>query len=96
MTWVKRAKTTAAVGMAVAPARDVLGMVVEIQSDLPLDHGIHEQSHHREHGQGRNPFGFLQPYWGDSCWILDPAKARFHRDILLLIGLEYLGIRTPV
>ena len=29
---------------------DVLSMVVEIQSDLPLDDRIHEQSHDREHG----------------------------------------------
>jgi hypothetical protein len=75
---------------------DVLIMVAEIQADLPLDHGIHEQPHDREHGQGRNPFGFLQPYRTDGGGILDPAKARFHRDMLLLIRLEQLGIRTPL
>ena len=29
---------------------DLLSMVVEIQSDLPLNDRIHEQSHDREHG----------------------------------------------
>ena len=29
---------------------DLLGMVVEIPSDLPWDHGLHEQPHHGEHG----------------------------------------------
>jgi hypothetical protein len=75
--------------------RDLLVMGAEIESDLPLDHGIYEQPHHREHGQGRNPFGFFQPDRADSGGILDPAKARFYRDVLFLICLEQLGIRTP-
>src|SRR5215831_741372 len=49
--------------------RDVLIMVAEIQADLPLDHRIHEQPHDREHGQGRNPFGFLQPHGTDGGGI---------------------------
>src|SRR5262247_1976315 len=74
---------------------DVLSMVAEIQADLPLDDRIHEQPYHREHGQGRNPCGFLQPYRTDGGGLLDPAKARFHGAMLFLIGLEQLGIRTP-
>src|SRR5262245_24717488 len=74
---------------------DVLSTVAEIQADLPLDHRIHEQSYDCEHGQGRNPCGFLQPHGTDRGGILDPAKARFHGDVLFLICLEQLGIRTP-
>ena len=59
---------------------DVLVMGVERQSDLPLDHGIPEHPHHREHGQGRDPCGFLQPHRTDGGGMLDPTKARFHRD----------------
>jgi hypothetical protein len=29
---------------------DLLSMVVEIESELPLDDRLHEQSHDREHG----------------------------------------------
>src|SRR5712691_12358084 len=67
---------------------DVLVVVAERQADLPLDHGIHEQPHDSEHGQGRNPFGFLQPHRTDGGGILDPAKAWLHSGILLLIRLE--------
>jgi len=74
---------------------DLLVIIAEIQSDLALDHGIHQQPHDSEHGQGRNPFGFLQPYRTNGGGILDPAKARFHGDVLFLICLEQLGIRTP-
>jgi hypothetical protein len=74
--------------------RDLLLMVAEIQADLPLDYRIHEQPYHREHGQGRNPCGFLQPHGTNRSRILDPAKAWFHRDMLFLIRLEHLDIRT--
>lgn len=73
---------------------DVLIMVAEMQADLPLDHSIHEQPHDREHSQGRKPCGFLQPHGTDRGRVLDPAKARFHRDMLFLIRLEHLDIRT--
>ena len=73
---------------------DLLIMVTEIQADLPLDDRIHKQPHHREHGQGRNPCGFLQPHGTDRSRILDPTKARFHCDMLFLIRLEHLDIRT--
>ena len=69
-------------------------MLAEIESNLPLDDGIHQQPYDGEHGQRRNPFGFLQPHRADSGGILDPAKARFQRDMLFLIRLEHLGIRT--
>src|SRR4029450_12040654 len=74
-------------------AGDSLVMVAEREANLPLDHGIHEQPHHREHRQGGNPFGFLQPHRTDGRRVFDPAKAWFHGDMLLLIRLEYLDIR---
>jgi len=74
---------------------DVLGMIVEIPSDLPLEHGIPEQPYHREHGEGRKPFGFLQPHRTDGSGMLAPTTAWFHRAMLCLIRLEQLGIRTP-
>jgi hypothetical protein len=58
------------------------------EAALPLDHAIHQQAHEREHRQGRNPFGLLEPYGADRRRILDPPKARFHGGVLLLIGLE--------
>src|SRR5262244_2367467 len=48
---------------------DLLVMVAERAADLPLEHGIHEQPHHREHRQGGNPFGFLQPHRTDGCRV---------------------------
>jgi hypothetical protein len=45
----------------------------EIEAHLPLDHGIHQQPHDREHGQRCNPFRFLQPYRADGGGILDPT-----------------------
>jgi hypothetical protein len=71
-----------------------LVMVAAIPADLPLEHRLHEPSHTGEQSSCRNPFWFLQPYRADGCGILDPAKARFHGDVLFLIGLEQLGIRT--
>jgi hypothetical protein len=75
-------------------AGDLPLMLAEIEAHLPLDHGIHQQPHDREHGQRCNPFRFLQPYRADGSGILDPAKARFDRDMLFLIGLEDFRIRT--
>jgi hypothetical protein len=71
-------------------------MLAEIEPDLPLNNRIHQQAHNGEHGQRRNPFRLLQPHWADGSRILDPAKARFSRDMLFLIRLEQLGIRTPL
>ena len=78
-----------------SPAGDVPVMLAERESDLPLDDGIHQQPHDGEHGQRRHPCGFLQPHRADRGGMLDPATARFHRDMLFLIRLEHLGIRTP-
>src|SRR4029453_1294524 len=75
-------------------AGDVPRMLTEVEAYLPLDHGIHQQSHDREHGQRRNPFRFLQPYGADGSRVLDPTKARFYRDMLFLIGLQDLRLRT--
>src|SRR5262245_16716146 len=69
-------------------------MIAKIQADLPLDHRIHQQPYHREHRQGRNPFGFLQPHRTDGRGMLDPAKPWFYRDMLFLIRLEHLSIGT--
>ena len=65
-------------------------MLVERESDLPLKHRLHQQPHDREHSQRRHPCGFLQPHWADGDGMLNPAKARFHRDMLFLIRLENL------
>jgi hypothetical protein len=75
-------------------AGDLPLMLAEVEAHLPLDHGIHQQPHDREHSQRRNPLRFLQPYRTDGGGILDPAKAWLYRDMLLLIGLEDLRIRT--
>ena len=71
-------------------------MRLEVQTDLALDDAVHQQAYDGEHGQGRDPFGLFEPHGADGRRILDPAKARFHRGVLLLIGLEHLGIRTGV
>ena len=63
-------------------------MLAERESDLPLNDRLHQQPHHREHGQRRTPFRFLQPHRADGGRSLDPAKARFHRDMWLLSRLE--------
>ena len=56
-------------------------MLAEVEAHLPLDHGLHQQPHHREHSQRRNPFGFLQPYRPDGGGMLDPAKTWFYPHI---------------
>jgi len=63
-------------------------MIAEIESDLSLDHRLHQQPNDSEHGQRRKPFRFLQPHGADGGRILAPAKARFHGDMLLMIRLE--------
>ena len=67
-------------------------MVAELQTPLPLEHRRHEPPSDREHGQGGHPCGFLPPHGGDGGRMRDPAPARFHRAMLLLIRLEQLGI----
>jgi hypothetical protein len=71
-------------------------MIAQRESDLPLDDRIHQQSHDSEQSQRRNALWFLQPYRADGGRILDPAKARFHGEMLFLIRLEHLGICTPL
>ena len=86
-TWANKANTTAAVGVAVCLCSlDLLVMRAQVQTDLPLDDCIHQQADDREHRQGGNALGFLQPHRANRCRVLDPAKARFHRGILILIG----------
>ncbi len=65
----------------------------EVEADLPLDEAVDQQADDGEPRQGGNPFWFLQPYRGDGRGVLDPTKSRFHGGILVLIGLENLGIR---
>src|SRR5215510_5088695 len=74
----------------------LLSMIVEIQSDLLLEDRLHAQSHAREPGSGRNPCGFLSPHRADGGGSLAPAKPWFYGAMLLLIGLEYLGIWTAL
>ena len=69
-------------------------MSEEIASNLPLDHCVYEEANDREHGQRGNPLRLFEPHRANGGGILDPAKAWFYGGILLLIGLEYLGIRT--
>src|SRR5262249_20532249 len=64
------------------------------ETDLSLDHAVDEQAQHRQPRYGRDPFGFLQPHGGDCRRILDPTKTRFHRGLLVLIGLENVGSST--
>ena len=73
---------------------DVPVMVVERQADRPWDHGIHESPHHREPGPGRDPCGLLQPPGTAGGRLREPTKAWCHRDMVFLICLEPLGIRT--
>jgi hypothetical protein len=75
-------------------AGEVPIMIAERASDLPLADGVDASAHDGAHGQRRNPFRFLQPYRADGGGMLDPAQARFHREMLFLIRLEPLGIRT--
>ena len=74
-------------------AGDVLVMLAEREPDLPLHHRLHQQPLDGEQGQRRNPCGVLPPHRADSRGMLAPATARFHGDMLFLIGLEHLGIR---
>jgi hypothetical protein len=68
----------------------------ERESDLPLHHRLHQQSHDRAHGSRRNAFWFLQPYRADGGGMLDPAQARCHGAIVFLIRLAPLGLWTPL
>jgi Transposase IS116/IS110/IS902 family len=76
-------------------ARQVLLLVVQGQPDLPLDQRIDEHPHHRQHGSGGNPLGFLPPHWRDSGRVLAPATPRLSRTLLVVIGLENLRLGTP-
>jgi hypothetical protein len=40
-------------------ARDVLPVLLEMAAHLALDETIDQQPHDGQHGQGRNPLGFL-------------------------------------
>src|SRR5262245_47467299 len=57
---------------------DLLILDAQVETNLPLDEAVDQQPNDREHRQGGNPFGFLQPYGGNRRRILDPAKAQFH------------------
>jgi hypothetical protein len=64
------------------------------ETDLALDEAGDEQPDDREHRPGRKPFGLLQPPGGHRRGILEPAHPRFHRRVLLLLGVEHLRICT--
>jgi hypothetical protein len=59
-------------------------MEVQRETDLALDHGVHQYAEDREHGQGSHPFGFLQLHGADRRRPLAPAHAQFHGRVLLL------------
>jgi hypothetical protein len=61
-------------------------MGAQVEADLSLDNAVDEQAQHREHRQRRDPFGLLQSHRAEGRGILDPAKARFRRSVLLLIA----------
>jgi len=69
-------------------------MGASIKADLALDDAGDPHTDDGEHRQSGNPCGFLEPPRGDGRWGLDPTKPRFHRGILVLIGLEKVGIAT--
>lgn len=74
----------------------LLGMFTKIHADLPLNHRIHPQADYGEHGQGGNPFWFLQPYGANRGRVFDPAKAGCSRRVLLRGGLEQLSLCTTL
>ena len=75
-------------------AWELLGRRAQGQPNLSLENTGDEQAQHRAHRSGRDPFGLLPPHVAERCWLLEPAKAGFHRGVLLLIDLENGGIRT--
>jgi hypothetical protein len=68
----------------------------EVQTDLPLDAGIHQHTNDREQRYSRNAFGFLQPHRGNGHGMLAPTNPGVSRGILIGIDLEHLGIRTSL
>jgi len=75
---------------------DLLIMRAQVQVNLALDETGDQYTQHRAHRQGDHPFRLLQPYRADGRWVLDPSQTRFSCRVLLLIGLENLGIRTDL
>jgi hypothetical protein len=69
-------------------------MEAEGAADLSLENTGDESAPHREQRSRRDPCGLLQPYGADRRRLLAPAQAVFHRGVVLLLGLEHLGIRT--
>jgi hypothetical protein len=69
-------------------AWELLGMRVQGEPDLALPHAVDQQAEHRQHRQGRDPFGLLQPHGGNRRGMLEPAKAGCYSGLLVLIGLE--------
>jgi hypothetical protein len=76
--------------------RHLLVMPVEREATLPLDDAVDQQAQHRQHRSRRHPCGLRQPHGSDGSRMLDPAKARFHGGVWVLIGLENLHIRTAL
>jgi hypothetical protein len=73
---------------------ELLGMRAQVETDLALDDAVDQQAHDGQHRSSGHPFGFLPPHGADRRRILAPAKAGGHSRVLLLLGLEHLGIRT--
>jgi hypothetical protein len=64
------------------------------QTDLSLDHAVDEQPQYRQHREGRDPCGLLQPHGSARRGILEPAKAGFYSGLVGLIGPKNVGSRT--
>ena len=66
----------------------------QVEADWPLDDGVDQSADDRQQRQGGYPFRLLEPHRADGRGVLDPAKAGFHRRVLLLIRVENLCIST--
>lgn len=75
-------------------AWEVLVVLAEIPPAWPREDGVDQEANDREHGQRRHPFRLFEPHRTEGGRMLDPAKAGLPGGLLLLIGLEQLGIRT--
>jgi hypothetical protein len=64
------------------------------ETDRSLDHAGDQQAEHCQQRPGRDPCGLLPPHGGDRRGLLAPATVGGYRGILILRGLEHVGIRT--